>query len=213
MSPGELTREARGRIVREMSTARRKEHYSWQDYLSWSGDERFELVDGAAYAMSPAPQRRHQRVVSELNRQIANALLKSACQVYPAPFDVKLSGEEADDAPTVVQPDLTVICDEVKLTEQGVSGAPDLVIEIVSPDSGYHDRVRKFDLYQRYGVAEYWLVDESEHVLEVFELSDTGSDTPEYRRVNAYGSQDTVQSTAVAGLKVELEQVFRGETR
>ncbi|NBC30237.1 MAG: Uma2 family endonuclease [Spirochaetes bacterium] len=151
--------------------------------------------------------------MSELNRQIANALLESSRHVYPAPFDVKLSGEEADEAPTVVQPDLTVVCDKDKLTEQGISGAPDLVIEIVSPESGYHDRVRKFDLYQRYGVAEYWLADESEHVLEVFELSDTGSDTPEYRRMNAYGPQDTVQSTAVAGLEVDLKQVFRGETR
>ena len=124
-----------------MSTARRKERYSWKDYLSWSDDERFELIDGTAYAMSPAP-RRKQRMVSELNRQIANALLESSCRVYPAPFDVKLSGEEADEAPTVVQPDLTVVCDEDKLTEQGVSGAPDLVIEIVSPESGYHDRAR-----------------------------------------------------------------------
>ncbi len=195
-----------------MSTARRSERYSWKDYLSWSDEERFELVEGVAYAMSPAPRRKHQRMVSELNRQIANALLESSCHVYPAPFDVKLSGEDADDAPTVVQPDLTVVCNADKLTEQGVTGAPDLVIEIVSPESGYHDRARKFDLYQRYGVSEYWIVDENEDVLEVFELSNTGSDTPQYRRSNAYGREDTVDSAAVPGLKVEPARVFGAGT-
>jgi Uma2 family endonuclease len=150
-----------------MGGPRGYERYSWKDYLSWSEEERFELIDGVAYAMSPAPGRKHQRMVSELNRQIANALLKSSCQVYPAPLDVKLSGEVADDAPTVVQPDLTVVCNADKLTEQGVAGAPDLVIEIVSPESGYHDRARKFDRYQRYGVSEYWIVDKNENVLEV----------------------------------------------
>jgi hypothetical protein len=111
----------------------RAERYRYRDYLSWPEGERVELIEGVPYAMSPAPRREHQRLVSELNRQLANALHDAPCEVYPAPFDVKLSREEEDERPTVVQPDLTVVCDPAKLTEQGVTGAPDLVVEIVSP--------------------------------------------------------------------------------
>lgn len=124
-----------------MSLAEHTDWYSYKDYLSWPEGERVELIDGTPYAMSPAPRREHQRMVSEINRQLANALRGEPCEVYPAPFDVKLSPDTEDHRPTVVQPDLTVVCDPKKLTEHGMTGAPDLVIEIVSPDSGFHDRV------------------------------------------------------------------------
>jgi Uma2 family endonuclease len=154
-----------------MAMPQYEDRYSWQDYLAGSEGERLELIGGVPYAMSPAPRREHQRVVGVLTHLLYQALSDEPCGVYPAPFDVKLSANEADDAPTVVQPDLTVVCDESLLTEQGVSGAPELNIEVVAPDTGYHDRARKFDLYQRYGVREYWILDHTERVLEVYLLS------------------------------------------
>ena len=186
-----------------MGMPQRSDRYRWEEYLSWPTDERFELIDGITYAMSPAPRREHQRLVSEINRQIANALHDKLCDVYPAPFDVKLSADERDEAPTVVQPDLTVICDPSKLTDQGVHGAPDLVIEIVSPDSGYHDRGRKFELYEAYGVAEYWIVDPDECVVEVYHLQDTT-----YRRIGVFSRDDRLTARVIADITVDLAAVF-----
>ena len=162
-----------------------------------------ELIDGIAYAMSPAPRREHQRLVSEINRQIANALQNNPCQVYPAPFDVKLSTAAEDDHATVVQPDLTVICDENKLTDEGMTGAPDLVVEIVSPGSGFHDRGRKYDLYLRHGVREYWIVDPDERVVEVHRLV-----SDRYERAGVFGREDTVTAASVPVITVTLSDVF-----
>mgnify|MGYP006290890137 CR=1 FL=1 len=153
--------------------------------------------------MSPAPRREHQNLVSELNYQVRGALKGGPCSVYPAPFDVKLSGESADEAPTVVQPDLTVICDSSKLTEQGVSGAPDLVVEIVSPDSGYHDRGRKYELYESYGVPEYWIVDPNEKVVEVYRLNGRS-----YDRVGVFAAGDELSARAVPELAIDLKELF-----
>ena len=190
--------------IYDMELPREDKRYSWSDYLSWPEGERYELIDGLAYAMSPAPQRRHQEISGEIFRQASNALTGQACRVYDAPFDVKLSADEDDDAPTVVQPDITVTCDRSKLTEQGMTGPPDLVIEIVSPDSGLIDRRRKFELYERFGVNEYWIVDQDERVVEVWRLDSSGS----YHRSGVYGPDDTVTAAAVPDVVVSLAEVF-----
>jgi len=187
-----------------MPLPKEEERYSWSDYLAWPEGERYELIDGVAYAMSPAPRRRHQEISGEIFRQAANALSGNPCRVYDAPFDVKLSADEDDEAPTAVQPDITVTCDRSKLTEQGMTGPPDLVAEIVSPESGLIDRRRKFHLYERFGVSEYWIVDQDEQVVEVYRLGDDGS----YRRSGVYGPEDTVTAGAVPGLVVSLAEVF-----
>jgi Uma2 family endonuclease len=187
-----------------MSGAEQTEWYTYQDYRSWPEGERIELIRGVPYAMSPAPRREHQRLVMEMSRQLANALRDAPCDVYAAPFDVKLSADEEDDRPTIVQPDITVICDPAKLTDQGVTGAPDLVIEIVSPDSGFHDRGRKFDLYRDSGVREYWIVDPDERVVEVYQLEPDGS----YRRVGAFGGSDTITAGITDRIVVDLAEVF-----
>jgi Uma2 family endonuclease len=190
-----------------MLLPKEEERYSWSDYLAWPEGERYELIDGVAYAMSPAPRRRHQEISGEIFRQTANALWGTSCRVYDAPFDVKLSTDEDDDAPTVVQPDITVTCDRAKLTQQGMTGPPDLVVEIVSPDSGLIDRRRKFELYERFGVREYWIVDQDEKVVEVWTLE---NDRP-YRRSGVFGPEDTVTATAVQDLVVSLAEVFAEE--
>ncbi len=187
-----------------MEVSREQERYSWAEYLRWPEDERYELVEGVPYAMSPAPGRRHQEIGGEIFRQMANQLAGTSSRVFHAPFDVKLSAEEADDAPTVLQPDITVTCDPSKLTRQGVSGAPDLVVEIVSPDSGLADRRRKFDLYQAYGVGEYWIVDQDESLVEVYRLDSEGR----YLRAGVYGKEDRLTASVVPDLEIELAAVF-----
>lgn len=187
-----------------MPLPKEEERYRWSDYLAWPEGERYELIDGVAYAMSPAPRRRHQEISGEIFRQTANALRGKSCRVYDAPFDVKLSADEDDDAPTVVQPDITVTCDRTKLTQQGMTGPPDLVVEVVSPESGLIDRRRKFELYERFGVREYWIVDQDEKVVEVWRLEDDRS----YRRSGVFGPDDTVTAAAVPDLVVSLAEVF-----
>lgn len=133
---------------------------TFADYRTWDAG-RFEIVEGAAFAMSPAPNRAHQRVLAELGRQIGNFLVGKTCELFPAPFDVRLSelANPADeDITTVVQPDLSVVCDPRKLDDEGCLGAPDWVIEILSPSTSARDHVLKRGLYERFGVREYWLI-------------------------------------------------------
>ncbi len=136
--------------------------YAYKDYVQWTGDERWELIDGRPFNMSPAHSRLHQAYVVELARQIGNALAgNKSCKVYVAPFDVRLpAGRENDDeVQTVVQPDIAVVCDPAKLDDAGCKGPPDWVIEIVSPSTDARDRIEKRALYLRCGVKEYWIVD------------------------------------------------------
>lgn len=199
-----LAVELPGAILYNMGIAERAEWYSYQDYLSWPEGERIELIRGIPYAMSPAPRREHQRLVSTIHGQMYQSLRGGPCQIYPAPFDVKLTADTEDARPTVVQPDLTVVYDPGKLTEQGMTGPPDLVIEIVSPDSGFHDRSRKFDLYRDSGVREYWIVDPDERVVEIYRLEGAGS----YRRVGAFGGTDTITAGITDAIVVDLAEVF-----
>lgn len=188
-----------------MGIPRAFERYSYSEFLSWPEGERWELVDGVAYAMSPAPSRSHQAMAGELHRQFANHLLAGPCRVYVAPVDVKLSTAEADDAPTILQPDLIVCCDPQKLVPEGIAGAPDLVVEVISPASGIADRKWKFELYERFGVPEYWIVDPVARVLEVYQ----SEEAKRYRRAGAYGPDETVTPVCLPDLRVELSLVFR----
>lgn len=182
-----------------------EERFSWQEYLAWPREERFELIEGVPYAMLPAPRRRHQEISGELFYQAYTALREGGCTVFAAPFDVKLSSDEEDDAPTVVQPDLTVCCDPEKLTEQGMTGPPDLVVEIVSPESGIADRRRKFAVYESYGVREYWIVDQDEELLEVYLLKGA-----RFSREAVYARDEKLASHVIPGLTVNLNEVFGG---
>ncbi|TVQ20876.1 MAG: Uma2 family endonuclease [Spirochaetaceae bacterium] len=182
--------------------------YTYDDYLSWPQwpqGERYELIHGEAFAMSPAPRLVHQTVSGELFAQIHSALKDKPCRVFAAPTDVKLSPANEDARPTVVQPDLLVACAEHLFTERGIDGPPELVIEILSPETGFADRKRKFGVYQQYGVGEYWIVDIDEHVLEVY-LRDEASGS--FLRLDAYGATDSVTSRTVPEVTVDLARVF-----
>jgi Uma2 family endonuclease len=147
--------------------------YTYGDYRQWQGDERWELIDGEAQLMSPAPRIQHQRVAGALYRQIAQFLEGHACEALIAPFDVRLpkAGEADDAVDTVVQPDLAVVCDPSKIDALGVRGAPDLVVEVLSPATAGRDEILKRDLYERSGVCEYWLIDPDSLSLRVYQAT------------------------------------------
>jgi Uma2 family endonuclease len=143
---------------------------TYSDYLNLPCDgRRYELIYGAIYAMAGAG-RRHQRIVLALALQIGEKLRGRRCELFMAPFDVRLPrpGQAANDAINVVQPDLLVYCDPAKHDERGGIGAPDFVIEVLSPGSGGHDHVRKLRLYEAAGVQEYWIVDGANRVVLVY---------------------------------------------
>lgn len=183
--------------------------WTYADYCSWPDDERWELIDGMAYDMSPAPSRIHQKLSGELFRQISNHLHGRQCEVYAAPFDVRLPGfgaQDDADIETVVQPDIVVVCDPGKLDDRGCKGAPDLVIEILSPNTAEHDLKDKFYLYQRVGVKEYWVMHPTDRTTMVFKLDDAGH----YGRPDVYGSRDRVEVPLLGELVIDLADIFAG---
>ena len=185
--------------------------YTFGDYKSWPGDERWELIDGIAWNMSPAPSRNHQEAVSQFLRPILNHVEGSACKVYTAPFDVLLpdSPEQRDeDIPTVVQPDISVICNRSKLTPMGCTGPPDWIIEILSPYTSRKDMSLKYELYQRHGVREYWVVDPGNRYVHVYLLDRTGrypADPEVFLR------ERVVPCTVLEGLVIDLSRIFAEE--
>ena len=186
---------------------KRADVYTYGDYLQWDDGERWELIDGVPYDMTPAPNRRHQQIATELTRQFATFLLDKPCQVYAAPFDVRLpeGDEEESEISTVLQPDISVICDSHKLDDAGCIGAPDLIVEILSPSTARKDYKEKFLCYERTGVKEYWLADPSANTVTVFKL---GADK-RYGRPDVYGGEETVVVGIFPDLEIELALVFR----
>lgn len=153
-----------------------REHYTYRQYRTWPDSERWELIEGQAWSMSPAPLRRHQKLSHVFARDLGAFLKGKPCEAYEAPFDVILpDGDESDDeADTVVQPDIVVYCDKSKLTESGARGAPDLVVEILSPSTSRRDQREKFNLYEKHGVREYWIVDPGNRAIQVYRRNSSG---------------------------------------
>lgn len=153
--------------------------YTYADYCTWPDDERWEIIDGVAYSMAPAPSVNHQDVSSELHFEIKSQLRKSGskCKVYYSPMDVVL--DETD----IVQPDLFLVCDLSKVGEKNIKGAPDIVFEIRSPSTALKDRTTKLELYQKHGVKTYIIVDPAGY-LEVFHLENGKYGVPEVRDRN-----------------------------
>ena len=148
--------------------------YTLADALTWDEQDHIELIDGYPMMMSP-PVRVHQKVSMSLSTQLDNYLTGKTCEVYAAPFAVRLfeqDGDSPEDVDTMVEPDITVVCDPSKLDDIGCKGAPDLVMEILSPSTQRHDKLTKFNLYQRAGVQEYWIIDPRDKSVQVFVLED-----------------------------------------
>ena len=191
-----------------MSTSPKKlsKKFTYKDYLSWNDDERWELIDGVAYNMSPAPSRIHQEISLYFSRKFGNYLENKECRVYAAPFDVRLPGgfQSDEEIDTVVQPDISVFCDKKKLDDRGAVGAPDLVIEILSPSTASKDLKEKFHLYEKVGVKEYWIVDPINKTLMVYSFDKKGN----YKRAEVYAGEDKVKVGIFKDLEIDLKEIF-----
>lgn len=180
--------------------------FTFADYLSWDGSGHIELIEGEAVMMAP-PSTLHQLVSMEISRQLANFLEGKKCLAIPAPFAVRLFEKEGDapeDVQTAVEPDISVICDRTKLDRHGCKGAPDMVIEILSPSTRRHDRLVKLNLYQRAGVREYWIVSPDVQTVEVLLLED-GRLVPH----GFYEKTDIAKVNVLEGCFIELSKVFQ----
>ena len=177
--------------------------FTYANYKTWEfgQGERCELIYGEAFAMT-APNARHQEILGELFSQFHNYLRGKSCKAYPAPYDVRLFFEEDESDDTVVQPDISVVCDENKRGYEGCRGTPDLVVEILSPSNTAIEMERKLKLYQEAGVREYWVVDSENKGLTVYLFR------KEEIIAATYKSADTVPVTIFPGLDIALEQVF-----
>ena len=177
--------------------------YSYSDYLHWPEDERWEIIEGVAYNISPAPSRWHQKNSVTLASMFFNYLQGSDCEVYAAPFDVRLPEESTvnQDIKTVVQPDILVVCDQDKLDDAGCLGSPDLIVEIISPSTASKDHIKKLALYEKHGVKEYWTVHPTDKIVMIYQLTANGS----YGRPSIYAAEDKI---AVALLKVAEKETL-----
>ena len=179
--------------------------YTFADVLTWDESDRIEIINGEAVMMAP-PSRIHQKILTALFGQLYDYLKGKKCEVYPAPFGVRLfeeNGDYPEDVDTMVEPDLSVICDPDKLDDHGCKGAPDLVIEILSPSTRRHDRMTKFRLYQQAGVREYWIVDPEGKDVQAFVL-----EGGRYF-VNGYGTaEDQLKVEVLEDCVIDLSAVF-----
>lgn len=189
-----------------MAPPAKKAQYTFADVLAWADDERTELIDGEAVMMAP-PSRIHQEIVSELIRQFGNYLEGKRCKVYPAPFAVRLfekDGDSPEDVDTMVEPDISIVCDRDKLDKHGCKGAPDMVVEILSPSTQRHDRLVKLGLYQRAGVREYWIINPEDQTVQVMLLDGTGV----LQLHEVYDRQGVAKVNVLDGCFIELSKVF-----
>ncbi len=183
------------------------ERFTYADYIQWPDGERWELIHGIAYDMSPAPSRRHQDFSGELYFQFANYLRGKTCKVYAAPFDIRfpLADENEADINTLLQPDISVICDLDKLDEKGCKGAPDLVIEILSPATVERDLTEKLEIYEETGVKEYWVVHPTDNILMVFYQQENKS----YGKPKVYSFKHKIKVGVLENLTIDLTQLAK----
>ena len=183
-----------------MSNLAEEIKYTYKDYKKWDSKIRYEIIDGVPYAMA-SPSREHQRISREVLTQFSVFLKGKACEVFHAPFDVRLNADSFDNI--VVQPDILIICDKSKLDSRSVKGAPDMVIEILSNSNTRHDTVVKFRLYQRACVREYWIVDPYAKIIQVYIL-----ENGKYGVGSVYRDDDIIPVSVLEGCQINLADVF-----
>lgn len=174
--------------------------YTYKDYLTWDDNERWELIDGIAYNMTPAPAFRHQRVAGIFYRILGNKLVGKPCIPGIAPTDIVMSEHD------VVQPDVFVVCDKNKITDTIIKGAPDLIVEVLSPSTSLKDKREKRFLYEKFGVKEYIMIDAIECYLERYVLKDG-----HYKGPDVFGPQETLRLHSLEELDIPLWEVFEVE--
>jgi len=171
--------------------------FTYQDYANWPEDERWEIIAGEAYAMTPAPSIQHQRISRHLISLFDRFFKGSECEPFEAPTDVVF------DLQNVVQPDLLVVSDKSKITEKNIQGAPDLIVEILSPSTALKDKREKRALYERFGVREYLIVYPAEELVERLSLADG-----RYGVADVFGWEEALSSVVFPELRLNLWEVF-----
>lgn len=178
--------------------------YTYADYLTWRFDEYVELFRGRIKRMSPAPKRLHQRIAGQIFTEINVFLRRKPCNVYIAPFDVRLPKKDSTEIYTVVQPDVCIVCDPAKLDEQGCVGTPDTVIEVLSKGNVDRDINEKFSLYEESGVPEYWIVSPGEKTITCYKLDEYNR----YKLNGEYADPGPVPVASLPGFSLLWETVF-----
>ncbi len=182
--------------------------YTYADYLTWHFAERIELIRGQIFKMSPAPNLPHQEISANLFITVGTFFKNRNCKAFSAPFDIRLllpPGQVTDDKiDTVVQPDICVICDSEKMDRRGGLGAPDWIIEILSPSTAKKDKENKYDLYEFAGVKEYWIVDPESKQVFIYSLNEQNK----YLSLGPFGISDTIHPVLFPDLAIELRDIF-----
>ena len=180
------------------------EIYSYADYIKWKFEERVELIKGKIFKMS-APSPYHQELSGHLNNILYTFLKGKPCKVYTAPFDVRLPRKSNDDKEiyTVVQPDICVVCDLSKIDKRGCIGAPEIVVEILSPGNNSRELKNKYELYEQSGVMEYWVISPQNQTFLMHTLVDG-----QYVLSPLKVAGDTVTSSVLPGLEFNLSAIF-----
>ncbi|MFZ2959495.1 MAG: Uma2 family endonuclease [Candidatus Ozemobacteraceae bacterium] len=180
--------------------------FTYGNYCTWPENERWELIDGVPFDMTPAPSRQHSYISGNLAFLLHKFFLGKPCEVHNAPFDVRLprNNEPDDEVETVVQPDILVVCDEKKLDEKGCRGAPDLVIEIISPSTASKDHITKKHLYEKHGVKEYWLISPGDRLVTIYQLESNRK----FGIPRVFGDTDKIEVALFNGLEIDLTSVF-----
>ena len=174
-----------------------RQMFSWNDYKKWSEDERWQIIDGQAYCMTTAPNIRHQKVTGNLYASIRERLKGKPCTTFIAPTDVVF------DDYNIVQPDVLVVCDKTRITDANIQGAPDLVIEVISPFNSFMDKKQKLELYERFAVPEYLLVDPVGDLVERYFLVDG-----KYGRAEIFPWHEELQLLSLPGMQISLWEIF-----
>mgnify|MGYP003960645253 CR=1 FL=1 len=182
------------------------ERYTYTDYLNWNDDHSWELIEGVVYDMSPAPSYEHQITSGGLSAQIWMFLKNKKCKVISAPFDVTFPESVKDNNKiiNVVQPDISVICDFSKIDKKGCHGAPDFIIEILSPSTGFKDITIKKKLYEKNGVKEYWIIDPLHKLITVQILGDDNK----YGVSKVYEGKGMIEVITLPELVINFDDVF-----
>ena len=179
-----------------------EKEYTYEDLLNMEDENRYEIIDGKLFLMS-SPSTIHQEIAGELFVQLKQFFKDKKCKPFIAPLDVRISGERIDKkVKNVVQPDLMVICDNNKIDEKGICGVPDFVIEIMSPNNQVHDTVRKYQLYLKYGVREYWLISPMDKKIFTCVLDNQRYDVEEYK------IEDEIKSKIFKDLALSLKEIY-----
>ena len=190
--------------IKDLSALDLSLSYTYGDYLKWQFTERVELILGKIFPMSPAPRTQHQHAVTVLSSGLYRQLRES-CRVFPAPFDVILTHESNfKKAATVVQPDIVVVCDASKLKEGGCFGAPDLIVEVISPSTVRRDLHEKLRLYESFGVREYWIIHPIDKTLLIMTPNAEGF----YISSRLITTGDRIDSKVFPGLEFDLNELF-----